>query len=339
MGKKQTDLKVSVIIPVYNVAFFIKEAIDSVLNQTLADIELILVNDGSTDSSGEICRSYLHVEHRIRYLEQDNQGVSVARNKGLDLAKGEYIFFMDSDDTIDKDFLHISYLKAKEENSDIVVLGDYYCKRFLYVKVLATCAQLIRRAFLEEHNDIRFPKGIQPGEDGLFSHQLFALTENYSLSPESNYFYRQHDNQHHISNTKNAVKIIKQIPQWLDILHDFYTSKGLLKSHALHLAKFLEHEPFEFRYMVLPLDGDQKKYLFDLIHSFYAEYVAAFLTKSEFNQLTRFFKFFLTSKDPQEFERKLRKNTLEKKWLLRLIKLIPITSIRRSTRNKVNNTY
>ena len=92
--------KVSVIIPIYNTALYLSEALDSICNQTLKEIEIILVNDGSTDNSLEIIREYSLRDNRITYFSQPNQGQGVARNLGLSHAVGKYIYFMDSDDIL-----------------------------------------------------------------------------------------------------------------------------------------------------------------------------------------------------------------------------------------------
>lgn len=98
---------VSVIIPIYNTEKFLPLCINSVLNQTLTDIEVLLVNDGSTDGSGKICDEYACKDQRIQVIHTLNQGVSHARNQGLETAKGEYIAFMDSDDWIETDTLDL----------------------------------------------------------------------------------------------------------------------------------------------------------------------------------------------------------------------------------------
>ncbi|HRR50123.1 MAG TPA: glycosyltransferase family A protein, partial [Bacteroidales bacterium] len=97
--------KVSVIIPVYNSADYLKETLLSVISQTLRDTEIIVVNDGSTDKSEEIIESYQKGDSRIKYLFQPNQGQSIARNVGLDNATGDFVYFMDSDDLLEQDAL------------------------------------------------------------------------------------------------------------------------------------------------------------------------------------------------------------------------------------------
>ena len=112
--------KVSIIIPIYNTSKYLKKCLDSVINQTYKNLEIILVDDGSTDSSGKIADDYAKKDKRIIVITQKNQGQSTARNNGLRIATGEYISFIDSDDTIDKTF--IEKLLAPYLNDDHIAL-------------------------------------------------------------------------------------------------------------------------------------------------------------------------------------------------------------------------
>ena len=111
--------KVTVIVPVYNVEQYLRRCIDSILAQTFGDLELILVDDGSADSSGVICDAYAEKDSRVKVIHQKNSGVSAARNTGLDAAEGEYIAFVDSDDHVDPDYL-AALLQTK---ADLVICG------------------------------------------------------------------------------------------------------------------------------------------------------------------------------------------------------------------------
>ena len=104
--------KVSIIVPAYNASNYIEKCIDSLLNQTLKDIEIIIVNDGSTDDTAEKLSKY---EDEIKVITQKNVGVASARNKGLSVANGEYIAYVDSDDWIDSNMFELLYNKAKEK--------------------------------------------------------------------------------------------------------------------------------------------------------------------------------------------------------------------------------
>ncbi|MDU6983128.1 MAG: glycosyltransferase family 2 protein [Terrisporobacter othiniensis] len=109
-------LKVSVIVPVYNGEDYIENCIKNVLNQTLKDFELIIINDGSSDNTLNICREYCDIDNRIKLISQSNQGVSTARNKGIKVSKGEYICFIDCDDKIDINYIESLYNACEKNN-------------------------------------------------------------------------------------------------------------------------------------------------------------------------------------------------------------------------------
>lgn len=121
----QSSPKVSFIIPVYNVEKYLRQCLDSVLNQTLKDFEVICVDDGSTDSSLEILREYENKDNRLKIVCQQNKGAGAARNLGMQYATGEYLFFMDSDDYCSLDFLEKTTKAADEKNTDILVFNFY----------------------------------------------------------------------------------------------------------------------------------------------------------------------------------------------------------------------
>lgn len=114
---------VSVIIPVYNVEKYLEQCLDSIINQTLKDIEIICVDDGSTDRSLEILQEYKEKDNRIKVLTQKNLYAGVARNTGLKVATGKYLSFLDSDDFFELNMLEEMYNKAEKDNSDIVICG------------------------------------------------------------------------------------------------------------------------------------------------------------------------------------------------------------------------
>lgn len=114
---------VSVIVPVYNVADYLPECIESLLGQSLKDLEIILIDDDSTDDSGRICDLYSEKDDRIRVIHQKNAGVSSARNTGIELATADLIMFVDSDDLVDKEFCRAPYELARQLDSDLVMFG------------------------------------------------------------------------------------------------------------------------------------------------------------------------------------------------------------------------
>lgn len=117
--------EISIIVPVYNVESYLVRCIDSILNQSFRNFELILVNDGSTDDSLNICKKYLNIDKRIKLISQANKGLSAARNTGLKYASGDYICFVDSDDFVEKDYLLLLLKSIEKYNSDISMC-EYY---------------------------------------------------------------------------------------------------------------------------------------------------------------------------------------------------------------------
>lgn len=112
--------KVSVVIPVYNTEDFVEEAVRSIMNQTLRDIEIIIINDGSTDTSSDIIKKLSNEDTRIKIYSQENQGLSATRNRGISLATGRYIYFMDSDDYLESNALEACLYKCEQNNLDFV---------------------------------------------------------------------------------------------------------------------------------------------------------------------------------------------------------------------------
>lgn len=208
---------ISVIIPVYNVEEYLRECIDSVLNQTFYDFEVILVNDGSTDSSGEICDEYVEKDERVTVIHQKNGGLSVARNTGLSEANGKYVYFLDSDDYISGNALKTLLDIAENDDSDIVffdavsfadtedfTVSQNYIRKNKYLtdngyNVFTSLTQakefhsavpllFIGRDFLIE-SGIKFVPGILY-EDMVFTYQLFYKAKTVSQCSRALYHRR-----------------------------------------------------------------------------------------------------------------------------------------------------
>ena len=232
--------KVSVVVPIYNVEKYLNRCLDSLVNQSLQDIQIILVNDGSTDESGKIAKKYQKENpEKVIYLEKENGGLSDARNYGMNYADGEYIAFLDSDDYIEKDAYEKMYNKALEENSDYVecdFIWEYPDKivkdiRLAYsnkkemlqnVRVVAW-NKLIRLNILKEY-DIKFPKGLRY-EDIEFTYKLIPYLDNCSYVNEAFIHYTQRVNS--IVNVQNerTAEIFTILDNVIDYYkeHNFYT--------------------------------------------------------------------------------------------------------------------
>ena len=121
MSEQVLTPKISVIIPCYNVEKYLRECLDSVVNQTLKDIEIICVNDGSTDGTQKILEEYAQKDDRILLINKPNGGLSLARNTGMEKMRGEYVAFLDSDDWVDLDFYEKLYNAAKQNGADSAI--------------------------------------------------------------------------------------------------------------------------------------------------------------------------------------------------------------------------
>ncbi len=220
---------VSVIVPVYDVEKYIKECLDSIISQNVSDVEIIVVNDGSTDNSGDIIDIYRAKYSRIKIIHQNNQGVSVARNTGLKKATGKWVFFVDGDDSIPKNAIS-KLLKFAEASDCDICIGDYCLIRedktnemnqnsFFghvnnpktdYKSLIINClvgneekdnvtcvgvpwAKLYRRDFLE-NSGIEFLPGVKRNQDVLFNMYCFAETDRIEYCPELVYRYRIWEN-------------------------------------------------------------------------------------------------------------------------------------------------
>lgn len=118
------SIKLSIIVPVYNIEKYLPKCLDSIMNQTYKNLEIILIDDGSTDNSGKICDEFSEVDKRVKAFHQQNQGVSTARNKGIDLATGEYLTFIDGDDWIEKDYFEIA-IQYLNDYKPSVMINNY----------------------------------------------------------------------------------------------------------------------------------------------------------------------------------------------------------------------
>ena len=185
---------VSVIIPVYNVEKYLKDSLESIIIQTYHKLEIILIDDGSTDGSGRICDEYASKDDRIIVVHQKNGGVSKARNLGLSLAQGEYITFVDGDDTIDPSYISLMYQEIKKDNIDIVRLSwerggvNYTYNDVRYnsdgkcviredsFNNLKLCANIW--GLFENNPNIRFNEELKNGEDSLFVIEQFVKSKH-----------------------------------------------------------------------------------------------------------------------------------------------------------------
>lgn len=238
--------KVSIIVPVYNVQDYIEKCLDSLVYQTLEDIEIIVVNDGATDESRIVIQKYINkYPEKIVYVEKENGGLSDARNYGMQYAKGEYIAFVDSDDYVEKNMYEKMYDIAQKENSDMVECNFYWEynnklkmdkgikyneKQDMLVKArVVAWNKLIRRKLVKD-KDIKFPKGLRY-EDIEFTYKLIPYIKKVSFVKEPMVHYIQRDNS--ISNMQNIRN--REIFEVLDNVIKYYKEKNLYKDYEKEL--------------------------------------------------------------------------------------------------------
>ena len=238
--------KVSIIVPVYNVEKYVDKCIQTLINQTLEDIEIIIVNDGSTDNSRNIIKEYEHTfPDKIKCYDKENGGLSDARNYGMKFASGEYIAFLDSDDYVELNMYEKMYNKAIEDESDIVecdFIWEYPNKKVIdsgilynskkemitYARVVAW-NKLIRKSIIDKAK-IEYPKGLRY-EDVEFFYKMVPYYNKVSFVKEPLVHYIQRDSS--ISNVQNERT--REIFSVLDNVIDYYKDNNLYDEYKEEL--------------------------------------------------------------------------------------------------------
>lgn len=238
----------SVIVPVYKVEQYLGRCITSVLAQTFADFELILIDDGSPDESGEICDRFAAQDDRIIVIHQKNEGVSAARNAGLDIARGKYIVFVDSDDTVEENYLEC----MRGYDADMVITGVKNCSTDGILKCRLAISQdeyinvsedlvcwMISEHLLDyvyskryerekiQKKGIHFDEQLALGEDTLFVSQYFCSCDSVQLVSETPYIYHQYMASTLSSFGKNYVSSLVDVNyRILETLQSRFSSIG-----------------------------------------------------------------------------------------------------------------
>lgn len=217
---------VSIIIPVYNVEKYLRECLDSVIRQTYKNVEILVIDDGSSDLSGKICDEYALRDTRIKVIHQENSGLSGARNRGIDLSSGDYLIFLDSDDYLEKDILEQLVIAIEKHKCDIAVSGIIYCdenKNILLKKAvkeetiydkneqifnLLTSYEINTMAWGKLYNrnlfnDLRYPLN-KYHEDVYLTYKLLDKSKKTVVIPNMGFYYRQVDNS--IIHSKFSIK-------------------------------------------------------------------------------------------------------------------------------------
>ncbi|RAP47411.1 MAG: hypothetical protein BZ135_02205 [Methanosphaera sp. rholeuAM6] len=258
---------ISIIIPVYNVEDYLDECLNSLIGQTLKNIEIICVNDGSTDNSLPILRKYEKKDKRIRVFNQKNQGQGVARNKALDIAKGEYVMFIDSDDWLDIRACQILYDKVKEYDLDMLMFliknyseerqyyeDDYYnisclsdeyqgkifnyrdLGKLIFQISISPCQKIYKRSLLE---NIRFSERIF-FEDNPFYWECMLSANKISLLKKHLYLRRRHSSSTTALFKQNYYDVIKINAIVLDIFRKYKIMHQFPKEIAYYIVSYVK---------------------------------------------------------------------------------------------------
>lgn len=205
---------VSVIIPIYNVEKYISECLDSIINQTYKNLEIILVDDGSPDSSGKMCDKYASSDLRIKVIHKENGGVSTARNAGIEISTGEWIYFIDPDDIAEKDLIDHALKTALADGTDMCFFD--FKKKYGDTLIKVNSLKSNKNVFNDMQNietliayfsgggyiwnfiirsesirgKIKFDETINYAEDELFKFQLYSQIQSFSYINEELYYYR-----------------------------------------------------------------------------------------------------------------------------------------------------
>lgn len=253
---------VSIIIPVYNAEKYLKKCVSSVLEQSYTNFELILVDDGSADSSSVICNEFAECDSRVVFIHQNNFGVSSARNCGLKVAKGEFIAFVDSDDYVEKDWLKMQIDTMTANNADVVVCGIKLDKKERTISCaesgVHTKEELI--AALQEYGLLcpvfnklyrrklifdGFKVGMKFGEDLLFNLEYFQHINKIAIVSQVLYFYRKDNPMSATSNFsddkfKDIIFLHKQTCEFCEKISNENIRKKILKQFAaVHVWDYL----------------------------------------------------------------------------------------------------
>ncbi len=273
--------KVSIIIPIYNTEQYLKDCLESVINQTLHDLEIICINDGSTDNSRKILEEYAEKDSRIKIIDKENSGQSSARNIGVKMATGDFIGFIDSDDWIDLNFFEKLYDAAINYNADIACANlvrvyknkqKYYLKnkrykcsekprlKYEYAKLPDNCYvmnRLYNRTKLQKSNVV-FEEGVI-FEDIEYSHKIIYYMDKLVTVPDTKYYYRY--NPYSSVNIKSD-KYNNEYKNAMNKTIKFIQENNIIWSR---LKKFHYFKKESYNFLGLPIFkieylGDYKKY-------------------------------------------------------------------------------
>ncbi len=308
--------KISVIVPVYNVEKYLEKCLDSIVNQTYKNLEIVLIDDGSTDSSGRICDEYALRDDRFVVVHNENGGVSVARNAGVAKATGEYIMFVDSDDYVEKDIAEVLINLIKQHDADIsmcgfkyadtdgntwkqtnmavaegCISGDEFWQRFYSggrIIGVTLWAKLYKRSLWK---DIYFPDG-KLHEDEFVTHSLIKNCKNIAVTKKPMYYYVQREGS--IMNTQFMAQNFDSAEGILERCKFFY-EKGEYDNASKSLSTAMYNIIRGLNLLKNPTKQDKKR-VRELKKEFRILYRKLFFKKTDFFSKLKCGVFYLNTK-------------------------------------------
>lgn len=363
--------KVSVIVPIYNAEKYLRQCLDSVVNQSLKDIEIILIDDGSTDGCAEICKEYLS-DSRVVYYHKENEGLAAARADGIARASGEYLGFVDSDDYIKPEMYEKMYNAAKSNDSDIVFCNcqendnghiftpempeGAYDRQAIKEKILSqtlayigkggtkrairwsNCLRIYKRETLEKNN-IRFDRRLRRSQDLQLTYEATLVAQNYYYIAEPLYHNRVVADSLSRGYTKNMWPLYTYL---IEILYkDTENFKELDLMNQMHLRAFffatdcIENE-------MKPLCPNDKKKKIELIEQIMngpiCERFKGHIPTEKLSPLYRKYYELICKKKASKIlsftKRYKRKQAFRNKYIRPLINALTETAIYKKIRNK-----
>lgn len=281
--------KVSVIIAAYNIEQYIERCVESIINQTYKNLEIIVINDGSTDRTLEIIKGIKKKDERIKIIDQENIGLSNSRKRGYSIASGEYISFVDGDDWLDVNaierlynvasvnkldilcygFINIydnkKFVKPEEVDETVELLkGDTFLKRILLCKIPPSiCLKFLRKNYIEKEC-IEFPEGITYAEDLALSGSIACSMPKVGIIKDKLYYYYQREN----SVTKKISPKILDIAKATSFVKNNMISKNVFDNNKEEFDYCIYLHNFDFRYDEIFNKNIYSKKLFDNWKSF-----------------------------------------------------------------------
>lgn len=295
-------LKFSIIVPVYNVEKYLAKCLDSLINQTYTNIEIICINDGSTDNSLEILNEYVRVDSRNIVINQENQGVSVARNKALEAATGDYILFVDSDDWIELNACEILNAELENKPQDLIIFNHSIVTKkavrpakYLGGNKFAFWAACYKTDIIK-NNNIKFPENIKISEDHFFRYNFLYYARKIKYIDKCLYSYNLTNEN---SATKNYSKIIDGNIEAYNSLIETNFYKTSTKEKQLELTDYWGLLIFG-AWSVIPL----------------------ILLNSDFNRKINCFLKNYNQFNYNDYKNLIGYKRLKNKWFIRILKII-----------------